>query len=276
MDTLSTAFMAVFWNTILSRTDKVSKLLQDPSLDFCVAVQLLQSLEEFFKAQRDKFSDFCKAAKTLCGHANWKHKRARRPKVQADDSKEPAIVLIGEEAFKIGVFYAIIDSIVGDLHHRIEAYTKVKNRFAFLMVEQEDAVVQQSLLDAADFYKGDIDIGIVEEWTQWSAFLKGLSADWPTPQQMLHRMCSSHIESAFPNVFTALRIYLTLPVSNCTGERSYSHMKRIKSNIRATMGQDRLSYLSLLNIESDLLMDVDFTELIHGFAAAKSRRRYVV
>jgi len=70
-----------------------------------------------------------------------------------------------------------------------------------------------------------------------------------------------------------LRHYLTLPVTNCTGERSFSHLKRIKSALRSTQAQERLNNLSLLNIESDLLQKLDFSTVIDAFSSAKCRKR---
>ena len=63
------------------------------------------------------------------------------------------------------------------------------------------------------------------------------------------------------------------PVTNCTGERSFSHLKRIKSALRSTQAQERLNNLSLLNIESDLLQKLDFSTVIDAFSSAKCRKR---
>ena len=93
--------------------------------------------------------------------------------------------------------------------------------------------------------------------------------------EMLSTLRKHHVESAFPNIFIALRIYLTLPVSNCTGERSFSHLKRIKNALRSTMGQERLSSLAMLNIESELVREIDYSKLIANFAELKLRRKPV-
>ena len=68
------------------------------------------------------------------------------------------------------------------------------------------------------------------------------------------------ILAPFPNTYILLRHYLTLPVTNCTGESSFSHLKRIKSALRSAQTQDRLNNLSLLNIESDLLQGLTFPQ----------------
>ena len=38
------------------------------------------------------------------------------------------------------------------------------------------------------------------------------------------------------------------------------------------MGQERLSSLSLLSIESDLVRDMDFDDVINSFAARKAKK----
>ena len=61
-------------------------------------------------------------------------------------------------------------------------------------------------------------------------------------------------------------------VSNCTGEQSFSKLKRIKSELRSTMSESRLNMLSLMSIEHDLLRKIDFRETIEEFSNRKSRK----
>jgi hypothetical protein len=46
-----------------------------------------------------------------------------------------------------------------------------------------------------------------------------------------------------------LKIWWTIPVNVCEFERSFSSVKRLKTYIRNTIGQERLSSLALINIE---------------------------
>ena len=62
-------------------------------------------------------------------------------------------------------------------------------------------------------------------------------------------------------------------VSNCTGERSFSRLKRIKSELRNTFGQRRVSALSLMSIEHEIMDSLNYQELINDFAVRKSRKR---
>jgi hypothetical protein len=71
----------------------------------------------------------------------------------------------------------------------------------------------------------------------------------------------------------AIRIYLTIPVNNCQGERSFSTLSRVKNHLRVTMSQTRLDALSVMCIEAEFVRKLDFNELINEFAERKTRRR---
>jgi len=81
------------------------------------------------------------------------------------------------------------------------------------------------------------------------------------------------IRSVFPNVEIILRLFLCLMVTNCSGERSFSKLKRIKSVPRSTMSQERLSDLSILCVKNDKLRLIDFDDTTDEFAARKDRRK---
>ena len=55
-------------------------------------------------------------------------------------------------------------------------------------------------------------------------------------------------------------------VTNCSGERSFSKLKRIKNEQRTSIGQDRLNNLTLLSIEHELLRKIDVDDIIARFA----------
>ena len=53
-------------------------------------------------------------------------------------------------------------------------------------------------------------------------------------------------------MYPALQISVTLPVSNASAERTFSAMKRIKSWLRASMGNSRLSDLAVINVNLEV------------------------
>jgi len=80
------------------------------------------------------------------------------------------------------------------------------------------------------------------------------------------------MQDTFPNVAITLRMYLALTVTNCSVERSFSKLTLIESRLRTSMTQGRLVNLAIMSIESDILREIDFADIINDFAAAKPRK----
>ena len=89
---------------------------------------------------------------------------------------------------------------------------------------------------------------------------------------MYQLIFKKRVQSSFPNVEIALRIYLVLMVSNCSAERSFSKMKLTKNRLRTSMCNDRFSHLSLMSIESDILHEINLKDLISEFAKIKAEK----
>ena len=67
---------------------------------------------------------------------------------------------------------------------------------------------------------------------------------------------------AYPNITTVYCIYLTLPVTSASVERSFSKLKLVKNALRSTMCENRLTSLLILSIEKDLVDSTDLNNII--------------
>ena len=70
-------------------------------------------------------------------------------------------------------------------------------------------------------------------------------------QKIYEILHTQNLTQTFPRIEIALRIILSLMVSNCIGDRSFSKLELIKDELRNRTGQDRLNSLSIMSIESD-------------------------
>ena len=84
---------------------------------------------------------------------------------------------------------------------------------------------------------------------------------------------SKKLEATFPNIDVVLRMFLSTAATNCSGERSFSTLKRIKNVHRSTMGQERLSALTILQIECHVLQNIDVDNVIDRFSEIKCCRK---
>jgi hypothetical protein len=87
-------------------------------------------------------------------------------------------------------------------------------------------------------------------------------------------MYKNNLQDAFHEVTTLVRINVTIPMTTAEPERCFSSLKLIKTFLRNSMTQDRLTSLAMLSIEKRLITNTrDLnTRAIEKFASNKSRR----
>lgn len=93
-----------------------------------------------------------------------------------------------------------------------------------------------------------------------------------TPIKVLDFIKKHSLQELFPNTWITLRILLTIPVTVASGERSFSKLKLIKTYLRSTMSQIRLTSLATLSIENEIAENLDFSSVIKEFANRKARK----
>ena len=90
--------------------------------------------------------------------------------------------------------------------------------------------------------------------------------------QMFRFINENQFMPAFSNVSVVFRLYLCLMISNCSGERSFSVLNRVKNQLRSSMGLKKFNSLALLCIENERLEKIDTDDIIKSFALSKSRK----
>ncbi|XP_063744992.1 uncharacterized protein LOC134868048 [Eleginops maclovinus] len=85
---------------------------------------------------------------------------------------------------------------------------------------------------------------------------------------------SYNLQETFSETVALLNILITTPMTTAEAERCFSTLKRIKTFLRNTMGQERLNALGMLSMERELVRNMpDFNErVIDRFACLKERR----
>ena len=81
------------------------------------------------------------------------------------------------------------------------------------------------------------------------------------------------IKSLLTEVHKLLKIFLTIPVTTASAERSFSALKRIKSYLRNSMTQQRLNQCMLLHVHHQKTDDLILTEIAKEFVERNERRQ---
>ena len=84
----------------------------------------------------------------------------------------------------------------------------------------------------------------------------------PVFAQMLKEVC------------TLMRLYLTLPVTTATAERTFSVLRRTKTYLRSTMTQVRLNAAMLCHVHKERADDLDASAIAKAFGKWNDRRRH--
>lgn len=92
--------------------------------------------------------------------------------------------------------------------------------------------------------------------------------------QFMKFLQNNDLIETFSEVSKLNEIALTTPVATAEAERCFSTLKRIKTFLRNTMGQDRLNALAVLSIQKERIAEIlDFNQkVIENFASKKNRR----
>lgn len=274
LEKFETAILLVVWDTILQRLNISNKTTQSTTCNISVLKPLHDSLIDFVQSVRDNFEQYEEEASKLAKKEYELKRKIRKPKNKFldDCQNDNSVVLTGRDSFKTQCFYVICDALLSELHKRRAAYLEIQNRFGFLMKNYSEQSLKEDAKRFHSLYNSDIDDDFEEEMYQFFHF----SPQKLSAEERLKIIRSQNIAHTFPNVDTALQILLTLPVSNCASERSFSVLKRIKNRLRSSITQENLAALSILHIESSLTSQLDFNDVIDAFACKKSRKKSLI
>ncbi|XP_060845176.1 uncharacterized protein LOC132924744 [Rhopalosiphum padi] len=126
--------------------------------------------------------------------------------------------------------------------------------------------------DELNFY--DLDKSFCNECVHFQSHIKSLKDKAPKNIRDLSTLIrSKNLQTIYPYVDIALRMFLCTPATNCSSERCFLTLRRLKTYLRSVMNNDRLNALAVLNIESELTSSVNYDNIIKEYAESQSRKK---
>nr|XP_055051180.1 zinc finger MYM-type protein 1-like [Misgurnus anguillicaudatus] len=273
----------VVWCDILTIINQVNKLLQASTMQLDIAVDLIQKAESSLREYRKSgFSDAQTTAKDLCEQMNLepvlKEKRLRSTKKHFSYEASDEPISDALKNLEVHFFNVTVDSALMSIGERFKATSQVMSRYGILLnfsgaselskddlrrhcmeVEKTLTINQQSDISG-------------EEMMHEIQNLPNLPSLKMTAFELLSFLHEKNLEELFPNLWISLRVAVTLPVTVASAERSFSRLKLIKTYLRSSMSQERLSGLSIIAINHDVGRQLSYDDIIDDFAMRKCRR----
>ena len=206
----------------------------------------------------------------------------QKEKMFDESCDDESVGLSGEDVLKITLF-EIVDNILGELKTRFQHLEDISEKFGFLngsnIFKMNVKDLHTPAKKLAETYKDDInEYEFLEEIESCKHHALVLDANMKTapPARHLHLIYKHRLDEGYPNMTTALKIFVTLPVTVVSDERSFSKLKLVKNYLRSTMAQESLSNLSIIAIEHKRASNISYDNTIKIFACKIPRRLKLV
>lgn len=283
--------LVTFFSSLFEIINPVSKALQHENNDLQKTTILLSNLLNRLCELRNQnsFNSLLNESKDLAKEWRvttvFKNKRRKITKRFFDELSQDERISDPESYFKVNVYYCCLDILISQTKKRFQSLCDLSSMFEILQPKKLLSSSNEEILNASGKlsakYCKDISVNLYDQ-------LKALKTCLKSEIQKIHSIKDfielllikfNSLASSFPEVITACFLFLTLPVTTATAERSFSKLKLIKNYLRTSMGQERLSDLSLLSIEAETLEKLKsssaINDLINQFAEKKARRVYI-
>ena len=182
-----------------------------------------------------------------------------------------------KEFYKMQYFEAI-DLIVTQVEQRFDQETL---RFLSLI---EDIVIGAANGRECSFDKKleqmldrDVDLRKLQsEFVLLSSFVKEVEPgikEVTSINTVIDCLKKKRLGQLLSEISTLIKLYLTIPLSNATAERSFSTLRRVKTYLRSRLTQEHLNHFIMLHGHKDLTDKICPKSVARSFVSCNERRQ---
>uniref|UniRef100_H2ZWX0 DUF4371 domain-containing protein n=1 Tax=Latimeria chalumnae TaxID=7897 RepID=H2ZWX0_LATCH len=267
---------------ILEVVNAVSKLLQSKDTDLYKATKLLRKATEDLAIFQNNFKEAKNSAITLSekwgGQTKFEEKCVRKVKCHFDKLREDERLADSESFFKVNVFYRCLDIINAQLTNCFQSLQAVADKFSVIqpnmLISASDEDLFKEAEKLANHFIKDISPAFPGQLLSFRSCLKSEISKQSSVKDLANMLIvdNNALASSFSEVCTVLLLFLTIPVTVPSAERSFTKLKLIKNYLRSTMGQERLHGLGMLSIGNERARKINLQQIIDEFTEQKARK----
>ncbi|XP_056594206.1 zinc finger MYM-type protein 1-like [Triplophysa dalaica] len=277
---LSNVYMLVMFKALLSTTEGLHKYLQKEDVDLAQATWYKDAVLETLRSMRteemaEKFYNQAKEileanhlSETPAPGGSQKRKQKRLDDYVVESTTGTRAYVSTLDKIRNHIFYPCLDRMVSELEGRFCGVgAELMQGIKACHPAANDFLCEESLELIAKHYNMKVS---KEEVAVARQFLfkrrdEGVISDMASVYKLLD-------PDMFPSLRSVFQAALTIPVSSCSCERSFSALRRLHTWLRRTMGQQRLNYLAVMSIERGLVCVTDHNSVMNRFAMLKPRK----
>lgn len=250
----------------------LSVMLQKKELDIFRANELLDEVLSLLLMERKDsevvFKSIFQKNSSLCEKFEVSVTIPRRAKQQIHRDNYPADD--PETFFRQSVYIPYMDQLISELESRFQDQGETCSLLWCLIPKFCTSATGDQINRLLEKYQTDIESStvVLPEVKRWLNKWENAAGE-KRPSNAIEAL-SDCTNDLYPNVRILLQIVATLPVSTATAERSFSTLRRLKTYLRTTMKNDRLTGLALLSINRHRIVNKE--EVLKDFVACEPRR----
>ena len=270
---------------LFSPVEDMACHLQSKQLDASTVRVIKDSLLRYLNEMRSDeiFSKLFEDSKTMCSDLSLEQpslpRRKRAPKKMRDYygslSTDHACDTV-EQYYKTQ-FFEVIDLLTTQIKDRFDQDTlKYLISIEDLVVHAakgEDIAIDQELEDKI---KQDLNVdGLKRELQILSKYIPEVDPslkDVSSISTVIDIMRKGKLVKMLSELHILLKLYLTVPLSNATAERSFSALRRVKTYLRSRLTQAHLNHFIILHCHKSLTDHIDLNAVMVNFVRANERR----
>jgi hypothetical protein len=234
-------------NDILQLCNVVSKSLQKEDLDISVATTQVEALiKEIEEARNEKaFEDIWNKAESMADGIGvvYLEPRVRKISKRIDENWTTQVNLSNKDRIRVEFYYGTIDLVLSALRSRFSEEA-LPLLFSIGCLASPSVTQLEKVKALSLYYPGDFDIAAIIP--EYKLFCQTTFEKKDIHSIYLY-MVDRGLTTVYPNLATLYQLVLTLPVTSCSCERSFSALKLVKSHLRTVMSQHRLSDLMVMS-----------------------------
>ncbi|CAF4338066.1 unnamed protein product, partial [Rotaria magnacalcarata] len=164
-----------------------------------------------------------------------------------------------EDHYRINTYYAVLDTIITSIKTRFDENIIIDVLLMEKLFLTKTLLNENELKQLSKQYSLNYDDLRGEQRLYKAKLSTSTYQSQATLSEIRLFILENHLNACLPVMDELFKILWTIPVNTCTCERSFSTLRRIKTYLRSTTGEYRLSGLALLNIEREV--EIDYGEI---------------